>query len=96
MKSRTESRTARADFQNNFVLARAFGDEPIKLAAKGDFGGVVELDVEGTTVLFPKDDVFQFDEGLFRRLRRAFAAGDKPLLSQLWDQAGRADAPALA
>lgn len=75
--------------RNTFVLARAFGDEPLKLPMKGLADGIAELDLGDGTALFPEQDVYSFDEELFRRLSGAFGAGRKSELSKLWSEAVR-------
>jgi len=43
---------------------------------------------DGTTgVLFPEEDVFEFDLALFESLRRAFDSHDESELQRLWAQA---------
>lgn len=79
-----------ASVQNRTVLVRAFGDEPLKLMARGLHDGVVELDLGDATALFPPADVFPFDAGLFSRLRKAYGSGNKSELGRLWGEAARA------
>ncbi len=83
------SRTQEQNLQSAFVIARAFGDEPLKLRLVKRDGGVVEIALpDSTSVLFPQEDVFSFDESLFGKLRRAFSAGDVSALQELWSRAG--------
>ncbi len=75
-------------FQNGQeVIARAFGDEPLKLISKQVFEGLVELDAEGSPALFLEKDVFPFNSDLFKKLRKAFDLGDKMALSKFWSDA---------
>ncbi len=75
--------------ENDYVMVRAYGDEPVRLAA---------LEVAATYVLvagqdrtktigFPRDCVFAFDDALFARLNKAYQEGSGRTLATLWAKA---------
>jgi hypothetical protein len=75
--------------KNDYVMVRAYQDEPVRLSA---------LKVAPTYVLvagrdrdkaigFPRDCVFAFDGALFERLRKAFQEESGETLTALWSEA---------
>lgn len=73
------------------VLVRAYRSEPVKLRALADHGETIEVfgNKEDTTLSLRATSVFQFDESLFGRLRRAFESCDEKKLEKLWEEARR-------
>lgn len=79
-------------------IARAYGDRPLRRIVCGrnrdtiwllnpnqpDLDRLIE---EGAGVGFPSDYVFEFEEGLFRRLEAAHAEGDRVALLAAWLEA---------
>lgn len=62
------------------VIVRAWGNEPVVLAAHGRFddGKWVRVGKQDTKrpIGFPIVDVFEYDERYFNRLTEAFSSGD--------------------
>ena len=68
-----------------YVIAKAYGDEPKRLWAAVDDGGLlVAGDTKEAWIGYPSELVFQYDEATYTQLRRAFAAGAADKLAQLW------------
>lgn len=84
------SRTIQRKVQN-FAIARAYADEPIKVVARTHLGSAVELGFESRDglVYFPAQDVFKFDKELFVNLTAAYDESDKEKLLKLWNEASR-------
>ncbi len=94
------SSTQIRNFESNInVVVRAFGDEPVKLAARSIWGEAVEVigDNPNRSGFFPVASVFCFDEKLFRLLKTAFDQNDRKRLIDLWNKAAKfADEPKAA
>ena len=71
------------------VIIRGYGNEPVRLRATSVRDGVVEAvgADEDSPMGFPSEDVFQFDVGLFKKLRTAYAAGESQAVIDLWKRA---------
>ena len=81
------------------VIAKAYGSEPLErelvdtlngrhyLVNPSLIGAVVG--VESTAVGFRPETVFEYESGLYTRLRQAFDAGDAEMLDRLWSAACR-------
>lgn len=74
---------------STFVMARAFGDEPVKLTPVSltERAVVAYGRSESAIVGFPRGDVFKYDENLFSRLTLAYEAGEAAKLASLWQLA---------
>lgn len=73
----------------NYVIVRAFRDEPVKLRAVAVRGRVV--DVVGADDSLPMpfhiERTYRFDEKVFREMRLAFENDKIDELNRLWDRA---------
>jgi hypothetical protein len=74
---------------NPAVIAKGYGDEPAKLYVVATGGQYLELTGSDPSkkIGFPRSYVYRYDEGLFKRLLRAYENGNKKQLSDLWRQA---------
>jgi hypothetical protein len=74
---------------SDYVIIRGYGNEPVCLKAILARPGVVEVvgSNEIMSMGFPSEDVFEFDQSLFNRLRTAYEAGDRQKMVKLWEQA---------
>lgn len=80
-----------------FVIARAYGDEPLRRIATGHARGLTYLvnpeavensEVEAMSgVGFPDSAVFVYEDKLFNRLRLAWENQDQAALAELWLEA---------
>jgi hypothetical protein len=70
-------------------MVRAYGAEPVCLTAVRDLGKafeVVRADPQKSIGL-PKQEVFDYDAALFKKLRAAFTNHDQDELASLWAMA---------
>jgi hypothetical protein len=82
-----------------YCIARAFRDEPLRRLVVGSAHRVIFVlnpdlpqaagGSEEAGVGFPVDAVYEFDEGLFTKLRDAYDRGDRAELWVAWEQATR-------
>ena len=80
-----------------FVIAKAYGDEPLRRIATGHQRGLTYVvnpeAVENSGIEpmsgvgFPDSAVFAFDEPLFNRLRQAWEHQNNTALADLWREA---------
>ena len=83
------------------VLAKAYGNQPLDRVAVGSARKVIYIAAKSVArsmesgapggVGFPRDCVFQFDDGLFDSLKAAWEAKDERELGSLWGRAIPAD-----
>lgn len=71
------------------VLARAFGDEPCRMNVQGIADGsiVVYRDTPSAAIPYPRAYLYEWDDGLFAELLKAFKAGRHEALTDLWSRA---------
>lgn len=76
----------RASREGCFVLVRGSDGEAKKLLAgprRGQLTEVVSLD-KSASICIPAVDVFDFDQGLFRKLTQAYRNHDTDSVQSLW------------
>lgn len=75
--------------QHQWVLVRAFGDNPVPLryVSQDSRTVVVSGERDEDVIGFPRAFVFDYNESLFEQMRRAYEDGDKTRLTVLWEQA---------
>jgi hypothetical protein len=76
-----------------YVIIRAFGDEPVKLRPVAVREGAIDVvgSDEATPMPFHRDRAYRFEEAVFEELRSAYETGEGERLHRLWEQARRFD-----
>jgi nitroimidazol reductase NimA-like FMN-containing flavoprotein (pyridoxamine 5'-phosphate oxidase superfamily) len=79
------------------VIVRALADEPVRLRLVARRGNVIDAvgSDERRPMPFHLTRAYQFDAGLFGKMRAAFDAGDHDALNALWDRAAPFAPPAV-